>query len=176
MDSLKIVLFCIVAACVYGVLHDQITVRISLEYFTIGHPVIFSGVLAPSSLALAWGIIATWWVGLILGTLIALSAQAGNRPKLPFRSVVRPVFTLLCIMAVVALFAGIIGYWLANSGSISLWPRMAARIPSDRHVAFLTVLWIHNASYLAGFLGGAILCTQLYRRRTRVVSNSIKTE
>jgi len=36
-----IVLLCIVAAVVYGVVHDQVTARVCVEYFTIGHPPVF---------------------------------------------------------------------------------------------------------------------------------------
>lgn len=38
IESLKIVLLCIVAAIVYGILHDQVTARVCAEYFAIGHP------------------------------------------------------------------------------------------------------------------------------------------
>jgi len=34
-------LSCILAAVFYGILHDQITARICVEYFTIGHPIVF---------------------------------------------------------------------------------------------------------------------------------------
>jgi hypothetical protein len=41
LESLKIILLCIEAAIVYGILHDQVTARVCVEYFTIGHPPIF---------------------------------------------------------------------------------------------------------------------------------------
>ncbi|MEM7013599.1 MAG: hypothetical protein AAF585_19175 [Verrucomicrobiota bacterium] len=37
MEFIKIILLSIVAAVVYGILHDQVTARICVEYFTIGH-------------------------------------------------------------------------------------------------------------------------------------------
>jgi hypothetical protein len=33
---------CIFAAVLYGVLHDQITARVCLEYFTVFHPPVFA--------------------------------------------------------------------------------------------------------------------------------------
>jgi len=36
MEYIKIVLLAIAAAISYGILHDQITVRVCIEYFTIG--------------------------------------------------------------------------------------------------------------------------------------------
>jgi hypothetical protein len=59
IESLKIILLCIVAAIVYGILHDQVTARVCVEYFTIGHPPIFH-TDDPTLLALGWGVIATW--------------------------------------------------------------------------------------------------------------------
>lgn len=41
MESLKIILLYILAAIVYGICHDQVTARVCVEYFTIGHPPIF---------------------------------------------------------------------------------------------------------------------------------------
>ena len=34
-ESVKIVLFCIVAACAYGIAHDMVTVHVCVEYFTV---------------------------------------------------------------------------------------------------------------------------------------------
>ena len=78
VESLKIVLTCIVASIFYGVIHDQFTARICLEYFTVFHPPIFN-TQSPTLLALGWGIIATWWVGAILGFLLAIASQTPRR-------------------------------------------------------------------------------------------------
>jgi hypothetical protein len=37
VESLKMFLVCIVAAILYGVIHDQITVGVCLEFFTVFH-------------------------------------------------------------------------------------------------------------------------------------------
>jgi len=66
MQRLAIVGLCIAAAIGYGIGHDQITARVCVEYFTIGHPPIFS-TDSPRLLGLGWGIMATGWVGLVLG-------------------------------------------------------------------------------------------------------------
>jgi hypothetical protein len=85
-----IIVLCIVAAVIYGVVHDQITARICVEYFTIGHPPVF-GTDDPTLLGLGWGVIATWWVGLILGVLLALSSRVGSWPQLSAKQLVRPL-------------------------------------------------------------------------------------
>ena len=66
MESLKIIALCIFSAVLYGILHDQVTARVCVEYFTIGHPPVFA-TESPTLLAIGWGIIATWWGRAVLG-------------------------------------------------------------------------------------------------------------
>src|SRR5881392_4146488 len=110
MQFLFIVALCVVAAITYGIVHDQVTARVCVEYFTIGHAPIF-GTDDPTLLGLGWGVIATWWVGLLLGVPLAVAARAGSRPKRSLGSLVRPIIGLLAVMACCALIAGVAG-WL----------------------------------------------------------------
>jgi len=41
MQFPAIVFMCIISAIAYGIVHDQITARVCVEYFTIGHPQLF---------------------------------------------------------------------------------------------------------------------------------------
>ncbi len=136
MQFFAIVLFCIVSAIGYGIVHDQITARVCVEYFTIGHPPVFD-TESPTLLGIGWGIIATWWVGFLLGVPLAIAARAGNRPMRDVRSLVKPVGILLGVMAVCALIAGCVGYLLAKEGYLELVGWLADRIPPDRHARFL---------------------------------------
>lgn len=159
-----IVAMCIVAAVVYGIVHDQITARVCLEYFTIGHPPVFH-TDDPTLLGIGWGIIATWWVGAILGTALAIAALLGTRPKRTPRSLVKPLLILMAISAICALIAALIGWTLARSGMVVLQGELAAAIPAEKHVAFITDLSAHLASYTIGFVGGIILIVQVWRSR-----------
>src|SRR4051812_43518421 len=114
VQSLGIVLMCIAAAACYGIAHDQVTARVCVEYFTIGHPPVF-GTDDPTLLGIGWGIIATWWVGLLLGVPLAFVARAGSWPQRSVASLVLPLAWLLAVMAVCALAAGIVGWFLASS-------------------------------------------------------------
>lgn len=78
MEALRIVALAVAAAVAYGVLHDQVTARICVEYFTIGHPLLVPS-YSPTLLALAWGVVATWWVGLVGG--LVLAAWTWRRPR-----------------------------------------------------------------------------------------------
>src|SRR5262249_9145692 len=148
--------------------HDQITARICVEYFTIGHPPVF-GTDSPTLLGLGWGVLATWWIGLILGVPLAVAARAGHRPKRDARSLVRPLVRLMAVMVACALLAGMVGAILARRGLVFLVEPLASRIPTEKHVAFLADLWAHNASYLIGFAGGVVLIVQTWRSRRNTV-------
>ena len=161
MQALGIVLMSIGAAVIYGVVHDQITARICIEYFTIGHPPIF-GTNDPTLLGLGWGVIATWWAGLLMGIPLAIAARAGTRPPRSTGSLIKPISNLLLIMASTAFIAGVTGWILATSGAVFLVGPIASDVPTDRHVPFLVDLWAHSASYLCGFLGGVVLCIRVW--------------
>lgn len=171
MQFIAIILLSIVMAVVYGILHDQITARLCVEYFTIGHPPVF-GTEDPTLLGIGWGIIATWWVGLILGVPLAFAARFGRRPKRDAISLVRPLSWLMGISAVLALAAGITGWTLASLGYVELVGYMAEAIPPERHVAFLADGFAHTASYAAGFIGGIVVIVQVWRSRGRNVGQA----
>src|SRR5437870_12754491 len=119
MQFLKIVGLGVLAAIGYGIIHDQVTVRVCLEYFTIFHPRLISST-SPTLLALAWGVVATWWVGLPLGLALAVAARVGRRPKTNATAVAPRVIKLLVVMASCAFVAGLVGFLLAEHGSLTL--------------------------------------------------------
>ncbi|HZN42043.1 MAG TPA: hypothetical protein VFD82_24800 [Planctomycetota bacterium] len=164
MEALRIIGLCVLAAVVYGIAHDQVTARVCIEYFTIGHPRIFE-TESPTLLAIGWGVVASWWVGLLLGAPLAFAAIRGQRPRRSARSLVRPVAKLLVCMGGTALVAGVIGFALANAGLVFLVEPLASRVPGDRHVVFIADLWAHSASYLTGFVGGIVLINRVWRSR-----------
>jgi len=170
MQFVLIFFLSVTAAIFYGILHDQITARICVEYFTIGHPPVFN-TDSPTLLAFGWGIIATWWVGAMLGIPLALAARVGKLPKRSARSLIRPIAILLCCMALSATLAGFIGYFAARNGAIILMEPLASQIPREKHIPFLVDSWAHLASYLSGFLGGVILIGwTLYARYRALVT------
>jgi hypothetical protein len=164
VEFAKIVLLSILAAICYGIVHDQVTARICVEYFTVFHPPVFS-TDNPTLLGLGWGVIATWWVGAILGILLAIAARAGKSTKVGARSLLRPIMILLAVMAICALCFGVTGYSLAHHGVIRppLWVR--ARLAPGSYDAFMADWWAHNASYAAAGVGGIVLVSLTYRRR-----------
>jgi hypothetical protein len=171
MESLKIVLLCIVSAMLYGILHDQVTTRICVEYFTIGHPPIFQ-TEEPTILAIGWGILATWWVGALLSFLAAPACRLGAWPKLDAAQLIRPITVLLIVMFCSSLLAGIAGYFAAKAGIIRLFGSLAYRVSVAKHDAFLADLWAHNAAYGVGALGGVVVCVRAVLQRRRLAETA----
>jgi hypothetical protein len=166
MQVLAIVLLCVLSAVVYGVLHDQVTARVCIEYFTVGHPPLFA-TASPTLLGLGWGVVATWWVGLLLGVPLALFARVGSRPRRPAASLLRPIGMLMVVMAVCALLAGIAGFVAAQLGAVWLVEPLASRVPQDRHAAFIADLWAHATSYAVAFMGGLVIMAHTWWSRGR---------
>ncbi len=165
-ETIKITLFATASAIIYGILHDQVTAHLCVEYFTIAHPPVFP-TKSPFVLALGWGIIATWWVGLPLGLGLAAAARIGSAPKLGLADLRRPIVTLMVVSAIAAFVAGLIGAALTATGVVWLTDEWAMVIPPSKHVAFLADAWAHGASYGVGLLGGLVLIGLTVRRRLR---------
>ena len=167
MQALLIILLSIAAAVTYGIVHDQITARVCVEYFTIGHARLID-TDSPTLLGLFWGVVATWWVGLPLGIGLALVSRLGKRPKLVATDLIRPLCILLLVMFVIAILAGILGWIGAGQGWWRLVDRLASRVPEEEHAAFIADGWAHGASYLSGIIGGVAIWIVTWRRCGRL--------
>lgn len=160
----SILALCIAAAILYGLIHDQITIRLCPEYFTVAHAKIIESD-SLTLIALAWAVVATWWMGAALGLFLAVASRAGSEPRLGVRDVVRPVAVVLGVMACSALVAGVVGYVLASQDRIGLVGELAANVPAERHDRFMAAWWVHQASYTTGALGGiGVIVWTLVRR------------
>jgi hypothetical protein len=159
MEFLKIVVISTVAGILYGIVHDQVTARVCLEYFTVLHPLVFH-TQSPTLLAMGWGIFATWEVGAFLGVCVAIACRVGSPPRLAAGDMIAPIAWLLMAMAVCALVSGIIGFFWGPVPE-----DMRGLLAPDLERRFLADWWAHSASYAAGFFGGMVLCAVAVRRR-----------
>lgn len=164
MESFKIILLSVAAAILYGIMHDQVTVRVCLEYFTVGHPRIFA-TEDPTLLALGWGTLATWWFGLFLGIPLALLAQRGPPPKVAARALIKPILCLLLFVMCMALGAGLVGYLSSGLAIAPLIEPTLLVLPVDKHAAYLADSFAHLAAYLFGFIGATFVWLWVCRRR-----------
>jgi uncharacterized membrane protein YedE/YeeE len=179
VPSTRIILLCIASAVLYGLVHDQFTARICIEYFTVAHPHVID-TASPTLIALYWGAAATWWVGALLGIPLAVACRAGSRSQqeeaeMPFHSqpqlsasqLVRPIGILLLCMAGCALVSGIVGYFLTSRGIVSAG-EWASVIPASAQARFFADAYAHVASYASGFLGGIVVIVWAVLRRRQL--------
>jgi hypothetical protein len=80
---------------------------------------------------------------------------------------------LLGVTAGCAALAGIVGHVAASQHLVMLIEPLSSDVPADRHIAFLTDLWIHSASYFVGFVGGVAVCLHVWRSRTAIQQAAI---
>jgi len=166
MQFVLIILLSVFSAIVYGIIHDQITARICVEYFTIGHPPIFN-TESPTLLAFGWGVVAAWWVGLMLGFPLACAARLGSSRALTATELIKPIAILLGVMGLGAILAALIAFIFGSNGSLQIPAVFASALPSQKHIPFLVDMWAHSASYLFGFVGGIVLIVRIWRRREK---------
>ncbi len=163
-ELLKIVLFSVAAAIIYGIAHDMVTAHVCVEYFSVAHPQVIDSE-SPVLLALVWGVLATWWMGLSLGLMLAIAARFGSRPPADLATVRRAIVGVMVVSFATALVCGIAGALLFGNGLIDIPPFWAEIIAPDRHLRFMTVAAAHQGSYLAASLAGLLMIVRTWRRR-----------
>jgi hypothetical protein len=166
MAKLTITLLSIVAAVAYGIVHDQITARLCVEYFTVAHPPLLH-TTSPTVLGFFWGTVATFGVGLLLGVVLALVSQSPEMPPVSVRRLLKLIGGLLVVTAIAASLAGVVGFGLSRRSVISIPADLAAAVPVDHHHRFMAVWFVHGASYFFGVLGGSLLLFRIWRARGR---------
>ena len=130
MQSLRIILTCIVPAVLYGIVHDQVTARICARIF-LGYPSThFPHAITDPPCArlgrnryLVDGRI--WAFSLLLRLGQVRARVAGSE-------LVLPIAKLLCNEGVLAAVAGLVGYLLGSRGTIAPPEWIAVHIAPER--------------------------------------------
>jgi hypothetical protein len=157
----------IVAEVLYGMLQDQVSVRLCKEYFTLGHPPI-PGVEDPTLLGLLWGFLGAWWGGALLGALAGFSARLGSAPKLDVRALFLPVGLLLLAQAGVTFTWGWLAARQVDQPGFQLGEPWLSGIPAEQHARFYLVACMHQGTYLSAAVGGVLVCLWLGWQRWRL--------
>jgi hypothetical protein len=161
-------LYAVVLAAAYAVIHDEVTVTISLEYFVYG-----KGLTGES---LRWGVAllavrASLPVGLLAGTtlLVANTPRSPRGPsRLPYANLMR--LALVPLLTAVA-GAGVTGAANAHA-RIGEAAAVSLGVPAARIAGFVTVWGVHFGSYAGGVLGIAVSAALVVvRRRAQCRSN-----
>jgi len=143
-------------AGLYGIAHDQITYTLGPEYFTLlkFHQFAWANLGLPPRLhAAEIGFLATWWAGAIATWALARLAV----PTWPAREAARHVWKGIAIIFVFTLASGITGFLLGqarkSNPDFSNWDAYLLPLRIQAPENFVLVAYIHNASYLGGFIG-----------------------
>jgi hypothetical protein len=160
------------AAMAYGAINDQITCRISWEYFWYGKGL--DAVLRTPQPAgggeLSWeatkiGLKTAWTVGLVMGAaLLVANNPSARRRQLPYRALAaRLAWVALSCVAFAALL-GALGYAGCLVG-VSADFRDLVRNDQFRPYRFMAVYGIHLGAYVGGALGTVAAVISVRRRR-----------
>ena len=158
----------------YGIVHDQVTYTISHEYFTrfkffqfqsadpgCQSPRVFVGII---------GFLATWWVGLTAGWLLARMAVLGKGEILPVPVILR--FFLPVVIS--PFFMGIIGWvwgqYRIRTGYDEGWLDWMSDLQVTDHESFMTVGYIHNFGYAGALLGLLLALILLSRTKKKWIT------
>jgi len=164
--ALRILGLCVGAAVIYGIVHDLFTAHVCVEYFSVGHPEVIAN-QDPIALALVWGVLGTWYVGVVLAIPLWCSARLGTAPPWTWRRLIRPLAVLLVVMAACALVSGSVGYGLARRFDWSLPDALGDLVARERHAHFIAAWCAHAASYGVGFIGGLVLPVVVWIQRCK---------
>lgn len=165
LEITKIVLGTVFIAVVYGITHDMVTAHTEISYFTMFHPHIINSA-SPVDQALAWGVIATWWMGLMIGVAIALCSQLGPNPRISAGQALKSLTKATVFVFIVAMATLAIGLRFFEGKTVEFQPD-----PSDTSGRFLAVLTTHQVSYFLSAIMAVGLCLVVLRKRSKLVAN-----
>jgi hypothetical protein len=145
----------LIAGC-YGILHDQITFTIGPEYFRNFKFHQFSYAdfgLGDRIFAAFIGFLATWWVGLIVGWILARRCIPSQPPNLARQQ----IYLGFAVVFSTGFLSGLVGYaygtWRGPNADYTDWQGTLSAYNVTDTFSFMRVAYIHNASYIGGAVG-----------------------
>ncbi len=153
-------------AAIYGAAHDQLSFALSPEYFTKlkFRQFAWANLGLPERLyATEVGILATWWVGLVAGWLLARAGLA----EVPTRERQARTIQAFAIVASLAAAGGLMGWIIgvvATGSDLAAWADWQRYLGIKDLAAFVTVGYLHAGGYLGAFAG--LILAIVFVRRT----------
>ena len=181
-----ILLIAPILGSIYGTVHDQITYTISEEYYTKFKFVQFGldgwgmgeniGTLEAPEIILDHprfgvsiiGVLATWWVGMIIGIVLGLVGLIHESGKTMFKVTIKAFVLTIGIALIIGLIGLVYGKFILVNNSAD-WPLPDNLI--DR-TNFVMVGSMHNFSYIGGLIG--MVCSLVFSIRINKKENNEK--
>jgi hypothetical protein len=160
MNKLKlfviVVLITVLAASLFGIIHDQVTYTLAPEYYTrfkfFQFRLAYPGCefrMNHRLAAIVVGIMATWWTGLIIGLFYAVILMTFKNTEGLYKLFFRTVLITFAI-TILGSISGYIYWKLYLHGHEVNWYLPEGLADRD---SFICVGSIHNFSYLGGVAG-----------------------
>ena len=160
-DAARLVGYCTAGSVLFGWAHDAETANVWVEYFTVHHAKLVES-QSPWVMAFLWGIIATFWVGMIGGAVISIFSFVGSLPKPPVELLQAWIRKGLITIFALAMFVlagcyGIFHVILANEKIVDKEVKIRA----------MSVALTHQFSYTGAALTVIIIGAKAMRWRWR---------
>jgi hypothetical protein len=185
LESGKIIATCIVAASLYGIAQDQVTYRHCPEYFTKnfhkammnrwpGRPVLDTAKKLfdnnpdnPTLRASIWGVVASWWMGAIIGVPVTLACRLGSWPKMEYKDLIKPLAYTMGLTGASTLYAGIKEY---NNQQQPGYFNLEGIDDVKDKLGFTRNLAAHEAAYAAGPVWSIGLIAHILKTRYKLAN------
>jgi hypothetical protein len=150
----------------FGMILDQISVRLCPEYFTALHSPIV-GLTEPTLLGMAWGFLGSWWGGALWGYLAGVIATSETQfPPFTVRNLIRPMLVTISFVAIVTTITGLTVWRHAEMFEIHFVGWLTTAVPVERQKNAFIVACYHFSAYISAIVGGMTMCVWLgWKRR-----------
>jgi len=178
MERLKVfllfILVAILAAGIFGAIHDQISYSVSSEYYTrfkFHQFGLLNNAIPERIRAAEVGFLASWWMGLPLGLLIGVIGLMQKTAARMRRALTWSLLLVLSFTMVFALSGLIYGYVQTQHFDLASYNGWFIPVGLERPRSFLCAGYMHNSAYLGAAIAIPLVLVfnLLYRRNSRAV-------
>ena len=165
-----------VIAGIYGAIHNQITYSLSTEYFTHFKFIQFGMPWAeetPRSAAALVGALSTWWMGVVVFSILGLFGFIFSSPKQMALMLLKSFGIVVSVALCTGLLGLVYGYIQVTESTIANYMKWVKPDVTDP-IQFVRVGFMHNASYVGGLMGLVAGIVYLFIRKKRC-KTSIKS-
>ncbi len=151
-------------AALYGAIHNQLSYTVSPDYF---HAFKFDQFGIPDDLRNRWGaarvgMLASWWMGAIVGGPLILLALRVKGPLRFVRTVLTAAAAVAAVTLIIGLIALAVAFVLVEPDMVPPWVRNLGLSPA-KAVRFLRAGIMHDAAYAGALVGAVAGCVVVLR-------------
>ena len=165
---LQIICTTIVACMIYGLIHAIVATQIPIIYYAAFYPLPEGLIENPLLLGLILGIATSWWLGLSMGFVFSLACRKGDKPKLVWKDLIKPIRKYLVVAICCTAIAGSVGYWFSVIGILQLPDAIYHVIMDDEEAGFWSVGFMNLTGYGAACVGCIWVVLQIRSTRQRL--------